>query len=173
MTNSSYARRAATVVLASMILANPAAAADLPEATGDVILTVDGDISATNDDGKALFDLEMLQAMETRTFVTETIWTEGAITFEGVGLETLLGALGVESGTLTATAINDYAVEIPASDAGPDGPIIAFHVNGAPMSVREKGPLWVVYPFDDNTAYQTEQIYSRSIWQLDRITVSE
>jgi hypothetical protein len=40
-----------------------------------------------------------------------------------------------------------------------------------PMSVRDKGPLWVVYPFDDVPAYQSETIYSRSIWQLDRIEV--
>jgi hypothetical protein len=40
-----------------------------------------------------------------------------------------------------------------------------------PMSVREKGPLWVIYPFDDVPEYQNETIYSRSIWQLDRIEV--
>ncbi|MGE4326166.1 MAG: oxidoreductase, partial [Pseudodonghicola sp.] len=28
-----------------------------------------------------------------------------------------------------------------------------------------------VYPYDTNPAYQGEVTYSRSIWQLDRITV--
>ncbi len=173
MTTRSIAYRASAIAITSMFLATAATSADLADPTGDVILTVDGDISVTNADGKAMFDLDMLKAMETRTFVTETIWTEGALTFEGIGLDTLLATLGVEGGTLTATAINDYAVEIPVSDAVPGGPILAFHVDGETMSVREKGPLWVVYPFDDNTEYMTEQIYSRSIWQLDRITVSE
>ena len=76
-------------------------------------------------------------------------------------------------GTLKATAINDYAVEIPVEDAVEGGPIIAFMRNGAPMSVRDKGPLWIVYPYDSDPAYQTEVIYSRSIWQLDRIEVME
>ena len=43
--------------------------------------------------------------------------------------------------------------------------------NGEPMSVRDKGPLWVVYNFDSNPEFQTEVMYSRSIWQLDRIVV--
>ena len=37
--------------------------------------------------------------------------------------------------------------------------------------MRDKGPLWIIYPYDQNTDYQTEVIYSRSIWQLDRIEV--
>ena len=37
------------------------------------------------------------------------------------------------------------------------------------MSRRDKGPLWVIYPYHDNIDYRSETIYSRSIWQLDRI----
>ena len=77
----------------------------------------------------------------------------------------------MSSGTLKAVAVNDYAVEIPVTDAVEGGPIIAWERNGSTMSVRDKGPLWLVYPFDSVPAYQSEVIYSRSIWQLDRITV--
>jgi hypothetical protein len=62
-------------------------------------------------------------------------------------------------------------VSIPVSDATSGGPIIAFARNGEAMSVREKGPLWIVYPYDADPAYQSETIYARSIWQLDRIRV--
>jgi hypothetical protein len=37
------------------------------------------------------------------------------------------------------------------------------------MSMRNKGPLWLVYPYDSNVALQTEAVYARSIWQLVRI----
>jgi hypothetical protein len=37
------------------------------------------------------------------------------------------------------------------------------------MSLREKGPLWVIYPYDSDPAYRTEETYSRSIWQLNRL----
>lgn len=155
---------AATIAGAQQPLAAP---------EGDVLLTVSGDIAVTNGDDVARFDRDMLQALSAATVTTGTIWTEGMVQFTGVRLKTLLDAVGVTDGTLDATAINDYAVEIPVSDAVEDGPIIAYEMNGAPMSVRDKGPLWIVYPYDDDPDYRTEVIYSRSIWQLDRIIVRD
>lgn len=119
------------------------------------------------------FDVPALEAMEAAEFETTTIWTEGPQTFTGVPLVALLDDLGVTEGTIKAMAINDYVVEIPFEDAVEGGPIVAYRLNGNPMSVRDKGPLWVVYPYDSDEAYQTEVIYSRSIWQLDRIDVVE
>lgn len=150
-----------------------ASESELPLPQGDVLLTVSGDISVTNGDGQARFDRAMLAELDGRSFVTTTIWTEGEQEFAGVGLDTLLARLGVEGGTLTATAINDYSVEIPVSEAREDGPIIAYEQNGSEMSVRDKGPLWIVYPYDTSSEFQSEITYSRSIWQLDRITVSQ
>jgi hypothetical protein len=48
--------------------------------------------------------------------------------------------------------------------------MIAYARNGEPMSLREKGPFWLVYNYDADPAFRTETVYSRSIWQLDRIT---
>lgn len=118
-------------------------------------------------------DMAALEAMEIRKFETTTIWTEGLQTFTGVPLAVLLGNLGLTAGAIKATAINDYSVEIPVEDAVEGGPIIAYRLNGDRMSVRDKGPLWVVYPYDSDQVYQTEVIYSRSIWQLYRIDVIE
>jgi hypothetical protein len=50
--------------------------------------------------------------------------------------------------------------------------MIAYLRNGNPMPLRDKGPLWIVYPFDSSSDFQSETIYSRSIWQLNRIAVS-
>jgi hypothetical protein len=156
---------------AAALLAQVSPASALDPATGDVVLTVSGDISASNGPGVAQFDLEMLKKMDPVTFETTTIWTDGVQTFTGVELAELLERLGVSGGTLRASAVNNYAVEIPMSDAVDGGPIIAYLSNGETMSLREKGPLWIVYPYDSSVAYQTELIYSRSIWQLDRIEV--
>lgn len=60
-------------------------------------------------------------------------------------------------------------VEIEA-DAQGHGLILAYLLDGQPMSVRDKGPLWLVYPYDASPAFRSEVIYSRSIWQLDRIS---
>jgi hypothetical protein len=152
-----------------LCLAPLALRAEFAAPTGPVLLTASGAITQSNTDGGVALDLAMLQAIGADEVTTTTIWTEGELTFTGVWLSDLAAALGASGQTVRATAINDYQVEIPASDAVPGGAFVAYLMNGAPMSVRDKGPLWIVYPFDDNPDYQSEVVYARSIWQLDRI----
>ncbi len=136
---------------------------------GTVILTVTGNVEKTNFEGGIQLDLEMLQALGTTRFETSTIWTEGPQIFEGVSLATLVKELGITGSVLEATAINDYFTEVPISDAVEGGPIIAFRQNGEVLSVRDKGPLWIVYPYDSDADYRSKVIFARSVWQLDRI----
>jgi hypothetical protein len=152
-----------------LALATPVSAAGPAAPEGPPILTISGDIAVTNMGDTLVLDAETLAALGTVTLETSTIWTEGVNRFEGVPLRTLIDAAGISGGTLRASAINDYTVEIPVSDAIEGGPIVAFLMNGAPMSVRDKGPLWILYPYDQNPDYRSEVIYTRSIWQLDRI----
>ncbi len=158
-------------LVTAMGIASIAAAQDVALPTGDIVLTVTGEIDVTNAEGALVFDYDALAALDAETFETTTIWTEGLNSFQGVSLKTLTDLLGTKEGTLLATAINDYTVEIPVSDAVEGGPIIAYLMNDKEMSVRDKGPLWVIYPYDSNADYRSEVVYSRSIWQLDRIEV--
>ncbi|GAA6208193.1 molybdopterin-dependent oxidoreductase [Cognatishimia sp. WU-CL00825] len=119
------------------------------------------------------FDLASLRAIGTTEIVTSTIWTDGVHRFSGVSLHDLLAHLGATGGTIQATAINDYAIKIPVSDATQDGPIVAFEMDGELMPRRAKGPLWIVYPFDSSAQFRTEAIYARSIWQLNRLHIIE
>lgn len=135
------------------------------------LLTVTGDVANAPDGTAWIFDADDLRSLPAVSFQTETIWTEGSQTFEGVSLQALLEHVGAEEGELLATAANDYSVTIPTSDAVTGGPIIAYLRNGENMPLRDKGPLWVIYPFQDNCEYKSEEYYSRSIWQLDRINV--
>jgi hypothetical protein len=169
-------RRAAYVCAVVSCLIIPVGAAactadDLPALSDQVILSIDGQIALNTADQGAAFDLAMLQAMEQTTFQTSTIWTEGPQAFTGVSLHTLLDCLGATGTVIAASALNDYTIEIPVSDAVEGGPILAYEVNGKPLSVREKGPLWIVYPYDSSSAYQSEVIYARSIWQVARMQV--
>lgn len=150
---------------------------DLPPLSGPVILTVSGAFNRGAGAGAATgtveFDLAMLQALDGTSFSTSSIWTEGVHEFTGVSLQLLAGYLGLDAGAiLRCAAINDYVIDVPVTDAVAGGPIIAYAMDGAAMSVRERGPLWLLYPFDSDPAYKSETIYTRSIWQLDRIEVS-
>lgn len=137
----------------------------------EVVLTVSGNLGQTNTPEGAALDLAMLEAMSPVVIETSTIWTEGKQVFRGVPLATLLARLEAMGTVIRATALNDYTVEIPVSDAVEGGPILAFEQNGSRLSVRDKGPLWVVYPYDSASEYQSEVIYARSIWQVARMDV--
>lgn len=115
------------------------------------------------------FTIADLEALPQVTIATTTIWTEGETTFTGPSLRDVLDAAGIATQDLTLTALNDYAIDMPAPEAGAAYPIVATRLDGALMPVREKGPFWIIFPYDSSAAFQTETIYSQSIWQLDRI----
>ena len=162
---------AALAFVGSISITSAAESADLPLPEGPVILRVSGDITCANIGEEAHFDRAMLEAIGTRTITTSTFWTDGVQDFVGTPVDALLEALGVETGTVTATALNNYSVDIPVAHFLEGDAILAFDLNGAPMSVRDKGPIWVIYPFDSDQRFQSEVYHSRSIWQLDRLSV--
>jgi hypothetical protein len=151
---------AAAPALAQTVAAN---SADDP-----VILSVTGRIkgAATADFNRA--DLERLPITIIRT---ATPWHDGAQIFEGVALTDLVAHLGASGRVLKVTALNAYRTEIPLEDAARHHPILAYRRNGAPMSVRDKGPLFVIYPYDADAALRTELYHSRSAWQVRSIAV--
>lgn len=163
------------VVVAALAscLVFPAQAAELPSPEGEVILTVSGAIEDGNTPDSATFDMDMLTEMDAVSFQTTTLWTEGATTFTGVPLASVLDLLGVEDGMIRASAINDYTVEIPVESLTDEAPILAYAQNGEPMPRRQKGPLWVIYPYDSSADFRSEVVYSRSIWQLNRLEIVE
>lgn len=146
-------------------------AAPLPKPSGQIILDIDGAIGTTNTGTVAQFDLAMLDTLPQRETVTTTPWYDGPQTFSGPLLRELLAAVGATGSTLRVVAINDYAVEIPVSDAADYPVILATRHAGDLMSVRDKGPLFVVYPFDEVPSLVNELFFSRSAWQVRRIEV--
>lgn len=166
--NSIFAAAAALMFMLSAASAN-----ELKMPTGPVVLSVSGKIAHTNHNERAVFDMSMLDELPQTEFETTTIWTQGKHRFSGVSLKHFLEAVGAKDGEIQAIAINDYAVTIPFADAVSGGPIIATKLNGQTMSVRDKGPLWIVYPYDSKPAFRSETIYARSIWQLGSIKISQ
>jgi hypothetical protein len=117
------------------------------------------------------FDRSSLEAMRQVTYRTTTIWTDGVREFRGVPLSEVLQDVGVSSGKVVFVATNDYSAEMPVEEVTADVPLLALTIDGHPMRLRDKGPVWVVFPYDLATDYQSEVVYSRSVWQMVRIEV--
>lgn len=143
----------------------------LPLPQTATVLKVSGANIVKNTSDSALFDLDMLRALPSTTYDTKTIWTEGKQVFEGVMLDVLMKRLGAKGAVLKLTALNNYAIEMPLTNGVRDGALIAYHRNGAPMKVRDKGPLWLVFPYDSDPLYRSEIYFVRSVWQLTQIEI--
>lgn len=161
----------ATAAAAALLFSNAASALDAPKER--VILTVTGAIDDTNSASGAEFDMPMLEALPGRSGQMETPWTEGQTRFDGPLLRSLLEAVGAHGKTLRITALNDYSAEVPMEDATEFDTMLAVAMNGEPMSIRDKGPIFMVYPFDTNPELYNEKYFSRSVWQIKAIEVIE
>ena len=146
-------------------------AAELAVPTGPVILSVGGDIRITNSDGEAQFDRHMLDAMGLTELRTTTPWTEGEQVFEGVSFARILDAVGANGTVARAAALNDYTVEMELSFAREAHAFIAVKMNGDYMEVRDKGPLWIVFPWDQRPELDEEFVKALAVWQLKRLEI--
>lgn len=148
-----------------------ALADNLDAPNGPVILQVTGAIANTNDGAAADFDMAMLNKLPGRVTTTKTPWYDTAQTFAGPLGASLLNAVGASGTMLRVTALNDYVSEIPIADFKDYPVILATTLGGQEMSVRDKGPIFVIYPFDEQPSFNNETYYGRSAWQVKSIEV--
>lgn len=151
-----------------LLAAGQAVALDKP--TGEVILTIIGHVDHPNAGATAQFDLAMLEKLAGRIAQMETPWTTGKVRFSGPLLKAVLDAAGAEGTLLKMKALNDYTADVPMEDAEMNT-ILATRMDGRTMSVRDKGPVFLIYPFDESPDLYNEKYFSRSVWQIKEIEV--
>jgi hypothetical protein len=142
-----------------------------PQPTPDVVLTIRGKLRLPNAGEQAVFDMQKLESLPQRSFTTRTPWFGERVKFTGPLLRDVLAAAGASGSKIVAIALNDYRTEIPFDDVTRYDVIVARLMNDKPMPVREKGPLFIVYPFDSKAELNTEVYYNRSAWQLNQLQV--
>jgi hypothetical protein len=134
-------------------------------------LVIRGRVRRPNAGAVARLDLEALQNLPQTSFTTQTPWYASARRFTGPLLRDVLARVGAEGNTLRVTALNDYRVDVPMQDVQRHDVIVALLLDGTPMTVRDKGPLFMIYPFDTHPELRSAVYYSRSVWQLSEIEV--
>ena len=162
------------LIFLCMIVIAPAGAAwaqALPQPAGEVILTVAGDIENRNSPQGAVFDRAMLEALGLERLRTSSPWTDGVPEFEGVPARAVMQAVGARGERVVASALNDYQVDIPLQDFVDYPVLFALRMDGQELTVRDRGPIWIVYPRDDYPELRNERVNARWVWQLSGLTV--
>ena len=166
---SNLNRRRCLLGAAALLVASASYALDAPK--GKVVLSIKGNIQLKNAGDRADFDMDMLEALPQHSFSTSNPWFKVSKKFTGPLLRDVLAAAGAQGSTLKAVALNDFKVEIPISDTRQFPVVLARLMDDQPMLIREKGPLFIIYPFDSKTELHTARYYSRSAWQLRTLEV--
>jgi hypothetical protein len=149
-----------------------ASAETLPSPRGKSILEITGRISVVNTPEKtAIFDHEMLERIGVTKVQTSTPWTDGRPTFEGVLMRDLLKHVGATGDNVTVIALNDYKATLPVSDFEKYPVIIAHKMDGKLLKIRDKGPLWIIYPQDQFEELRDKSVNRKWVWQIKEIHV--
>ena len=128
-----------------------------------VIETVDGATELTRED---------IDGFEQIEIATENDFSDGVASFSGPRARDVIAASGAAlEGIGVFVAANDYKVEIPLRDFVEYDVIFATAMNGKRLSLRDKGPIWVIYPMTDNKELQDPAYNQRLVWQLVKIEV--
>lgn len=117
------------------------------------------------------FNIKRIKSLPQRTFVTKTPWYKDSVKFTGPLLRDVLAAAKVKGEVINAVALDDYQAKIPFSDVTDYDVILAHQMDGKTLTAKDKGPLFVVYPYDSKAELQAVRFYERSIWQLKALRV--
>ena len=136
----------------------------IPAPTGDVVLTVFGDISVTNSGDMLKLDMPALEGLGLVKYTVNDPWLNAKNTYTGVLISDLYKALGSSSAatSLHITALDDYQVDISLEDAEKWPILLATRVNGDYMDIENSGPTRVIFPYDTHS--DIDQIAYKDYW---------
>ncbi|MGY6548675.1 MAG: molybdopterin-dependent oxidoreductase [Roseinatronobacter sp.] len=116
-----------------------------------------------------------LAALQQTEIVTSTVWTEAVDRYTGILLADLLRHHDLDAqaleGHVDFTAIDGYTARIDFAMITDRAPVLAYLRNDEPMSLREQGPFWLIFPYDDEPDFRTESIYALSVWQVQGVDI--
>lgn len=141
-------------------------------APGRTVLSITGKVSKPNAGDRHDLDMATLATLPQHSFSAATPWFPAPVKFTGPLLRDVLALAGAGGTQLTAVALNDYKVQLPMADATRWDVVMARLLDDKPMSTRDKGPLFIVYPFHQVAELRSERYYSRSAWQLRTLIVA-
>ncbi|NVD08589.1 hypothetical protein FCU94_17220 [Vibrio sp. JPW-9-11-11] len=158
-------------VLAILWLTFSGWAAALPGTTGDPILWISGAITQTNSDTGAILDEAMVSQLPQATIRTNNHVVEQVVEYRGPTLASVLDLVGAKGESVKVVAWDDYVVSIPLSEITKYQVLLATHEAGERMTIDDKGPFFVVFPFADYPELRNDYYYSLSVWQVKDIIV--
>jgi len=120
------------------------------------------------------FDRQELEAFPQNVIFTHSPYFAGQRQFSGPTLERLISAFGLTGeDTISLEALNGYKASGSIAEILTLNPIVATRMNNKPMSVRDRGPYWVILPLSDRPELDNEDFHRLMVWQLREIRLEK
>jgi len=118
-----------------------------------------------------VIDLREIDAAGQAISITSTQWSGRAHRWSGMRLVHLIGRVpGGPYSRVHIRALNDYEVDIPLGDVRRFSPLLATRRDGQLVAIRDKGPLLLIWPFDQEAVLERSQRYHDwSVWHISQI----
>ncbi len=136
------------------------------------MLRVSGVIGRDRSGKSVEYDAASFDSLPQSSFVTATPWNDAPVEYRGVKARDLFEAVDVHGENLQLIALNDYVVEAKIADIVAGDGLFATHQDGVAMPISDKGPIFLLFPFDPRPELKHQSYYSRSVWQLAEIVVT-
>ncbi|WP_296935334.1 hypothetical protein [uncultured Marinobacter sp.] len=127
-------------------------------------------LTITNGASTLVLDRNELESFPQTTFSTISPYFDGEVQFSGPTLARVLETFGVSGQSqITLTALNNYNVSGSLEDLLSLDAIIATRRESKTMSVRDRGPFWVILPLSERPELDNEDFHRYMVWQLSGI----
>ena len=119
-----------------------------PAGNSDKVLIVNSDPSTSCGAKELIFSHKQLEELPQKTFTTKHTWSTEAQEFSGPLLSDVLKLVCPTTRDIYLRSLDQYSVMVNFSQIQKYEPILALKINGKTLTLREKGPLWVMINTD-------------------------
>lgn len=144
----------------------------IPQPAGNLeqALIVNTDPSTSCGPKELIFSVKQLQDLPQKTFKTKHTWAASAQEFSGPLIADVLKLVCPNAQDIYLRSFDQYSIMVNFSKIEKYEPILALKIDGQPLTIREKGPLWVMIN-TDGFNLPTRSLDSMFVWQLYYIRI--
>lgn len=143
----------------------------VPAAAGQQIYDVTGHIDAAKGPSLSISADEVAAIGATEISTTIFVMGPEQHKVKGVLMRDLVKYAGGRGTSIKIIALDGYAMDIPMSDFDKYDAVVATEIDGKPLTVRDHGPAWLIYPASQHPELKDTVYDSRSVWQIKTIEI--
>ena len=122
------------------------------------------------DNQKRTLTMAQLESMRAVEYRVAHPHIKRTATFQGVLVEDLAVALGIEGRDLRFEALDDYGAVIKAEDYEDYPILLAYRGDGKPLTIKDKGPLTIIFPIHAHAdRFPGVKYGSQWVWYVSRV----